>query len=225
VKPFSSTIAELHWTESLQEKLARRRTPFEGVIVTTRVALAFALLLATAGTQHAAAAIVAIDAERDDDSIRIHASADLNADAASAWRVLTDYSRYIEFIPDLRLSRVIARHGAMVTVEQSGDAALWLFKMPLVMTFQIKEIPPDRLESRAVAGSLRALTSSYALTPLASGVRLDYAGRITPGFALFGVIEKTVVEANVARQFEALAEEIERQSAAAHSDPTTAKAK
>jgi hypothetical protein len=113
----------------------------------------------------------------------------------------------------------------MVTVEQSGDAALWLFKMPLVMTFQIKEIPPDRLESRAVAGSLRALTSSYALTPLASGVRLDYAGRITPGFALFGVIEKTVVEANVARQFEALAEEIERQSAAAHSDPTTAKAK
>ena len=26
----------------------------------------------------------------------------LNADGATAWRVLTDYNRYPEFIPDLR---------------------------------------------------------------------------------------------------------------------------
>jgi hypothetical protein len=141
----------------------------------------------------------------------------LNADAATAWRVLTDYNRYTEFIPDLRVSRVVARRGAMVTVEQSGDAVLWLFKMPLDITFEIKEIPPSSLQSRAVAGSLRALTSSYALTPAAPGIRLDYVGRIAPGFALFGPIEKKAVEQNVARQFQALAEEIERQSAAARS--------
>jgi hypothetical protein len=95
----------------------------------------------------------------------IYASAVLNADVATAWRVLTDYNRYTEFIPDLRVSRVVARRGTTVTVEQSGDAALWLFKIPLDVIFEINEIPPTRLQSRAVAGSLHALASTYALTP------------------------------------------------------------
>jgi hypothetical protein len=62
-----------------------------------------------------------------------------------------------EFIPDLRVSRVVARRGATVIVEQSGNATLWLFKIPLDVTFEINEIPPNGLQSRAVAGSLRAL--------------------------------------------------------------------
>jgi ribosome-associated toxin RatA of RatAB toxin-antitoxin module len=181
---------------------------------TTRLAIAAALALVVAAAQLAAAATITIVAERDGDTIDIHASAVLKANVATAWRVLTDYSRYSEFIPDLRVSRVVARHGATVTVEQSGDAALWLFKMPLDVTFEINEIPPSSLRSRAVAGSLRALASSYALTPAASGVRLDYAGRIAPGFELFGRIEQTAVEQNIARQFRALADEIERRSAA-----------
>ncbi len=80
----------------------------------------------------------------------------LDADVATAWRVLTDYDRYVEFIPDLRVSRVVARRGSTVTVEQSGDA-VWLFTWPLEITFEIDESPPSRLQSRAVAGSLRVL--------------------------------------------------------------------
>ena len=167
--------------------------------------------------QPAAAASITINAERDGDAIDIRASAVLNSDAATAWRVLTDYNRYTEFIPDLRLSRVIARSGQTVTVEQSGDAAFWLFRWPLDITFQIREIPPGSLQSRAVAGSLRALISNYALTPATPGIRLDYVGRIQPGFALFGRIEQTAVERNAARQFQALADEIERQGAIARS--------
>jgi ribosome-associated toxin RatA of RatAB toxin-antitoxin module len=185
---------------------------------TARLAVIFALALAAAGAQPATAATITIDAERDGDTVDIRASAVLNSDAATAWRVLTDYGRYPEFIPDLRLSRILARRGEMVTVEQSGDATLWLFKMPLAITFEIKETPPHRLQSRAVAGSLRALTSSYALTPTALGIRLNYVGHIAPGFALFGPIEKTAVETNVARQFHALADEIEAQGAAARSN-------
>jgi carbon monoxide dehydrogenase subunit G len=142
----------------------------------------------------------------------------LNADVATAWRVLTDYDRYAEFIPDLRVSRVVARRGSTVTVEQSGDAA-WLFRFPLEVTYEISEVPPSRLQSRAVAGSLRSLVSSYTLTPANPGTRLDYIGHVEPGFALFGQIEQTVVERNVARQFQALTDEIERQGAHAPSHP------
>jgi carbon monoxide dehydrogenase subunit G len=185
--------------------------------VAMRWFVACVVALAAATAQSATGASITIHAERGGDSIDIRASAVLQADSATAWRVLTDYDRYTEFIPDLRSSRILARRGRTVTVEQSGDAALWLFRMPVDITFEINEIPPSSLQSRAVAGSLRALTSSYALSPAASGTRLDYVGRIAPGFELFGQIEQTVVERNIARQFQALADEIERQSAAMRS--------
>jgi hypothetical protein len=113
--------------------------------------IAFAMMLMLAGSHPAAAAIVTINTRLQGATIDIHASALLNADAATAWRVLTDYDRYAEFIPDLQLSRVVARDGAKITVEQSGDAALWLFKLPVHVTFEVNELPPDRLRSRTVA--------------------------------------------------------------------------
>jgi hypothetical protein len=189
---------------------------------TASLVVAFALALVVSAAQPADAATITISTERHGNTIDVHASVVLNADAATAWRVLTDYNRYTDFIPDLRVSRVVARRGATVTVEQSGDATLWLFKIPLDVTFEIDEIPPKSLQSRAVAGSLRALASSYVLTPAASAVHLDYAGRIAPGFELFGPIEQTVVEQNVARQFQALADEIERRGAAVPGHSTAA---
>jgi ribosome-associated toxin RatA of RatAB toxin-antitoxin module len=185
----------------------------------SNLCLAVALALATAVTvapAAAAAATIAINSEQRGDAIHIHASAVLNADTATAWHVLTDYDRYPEFIPDLRTSRIVARHGATVTVEQSGDAALWLFKWPLDITFEIQELPPNGLRSRAVAGSLRALASHYTLTTVESGVRLDYEGDIAPGFELFSNIGEIAVRQNVARQFQALADEIERKGTTLH---------
>lgn len=93
---------------------------------TARLVAAFTLALTAAAAHYAVAAAITVDAERRGDTIDIQASALLKADAATAWGVLTDYDRYIEFIPDLRASRVFARQDATVTVEQSGDAELWL---------------------------------------------------------------------------------------------------
>jgi Polyketide cyclase / dehydrase and lipid transport len=188
-------------------------------VATTAYALVGFALALLSSARFAAAAVISIDAGRDGAAIDIHASAVLNADATTAWRVLTDYGHYTAFIPDLRQSRVVARHDATVTVEQSGDAMLWRFKIPLDITFEIEESAPDSVRSHATAGSLRALTSSYVLTPVAEGVRLNYVGRVTPGYALLGQLEQSVVERNVGRQFQALADEIERQYAAAPKAP------
>ena len=49
----------------------------------------------------AAAATIVVESERDGEAVNIRAKADLKADVATAWRVLTDYDRYVEFIPDL----------------------------------------------------------------------------------------------------------------------------
>jgi len=190
------------------ERLASDRT-------VVRLAAALAIAIAVGSPHPAAGATVNVDAERQGDIIVIQASAMLKADAETAWRVLTDYERYVDFIPDLRESRVLARRGSSVTVEESGDATLWLLRMPLDITFEITEIAPRVVQSRAVAGSLRALESRYELTPSASGLRLDYTGRIEPGFELLGPIEQLATHQNIARQFQALSDEIERRSAAA----------
>jgi ribosome-associated toxin RatA of RatAB toxin-antitoxin module len=184
----------------------------------------FALTLAAASAQQVGAATIDFNAERLSGAIEIKASAMLKADAPTAWRVLTDYGRYADFIPDLRASRVLARRGPTVTVEQFGDATLGLLRMSLDVTFEITELAPNSLRSRAVAGSLRSLESSYELTPVATGVRLDYRGRIEPGFELPGPIEQLATERNIARQFQALADEIERHKTEAI-EPTTADAR
>jgi hypothetical protein len=109
-----------------------------------------------------------------------------------------------------------------VTVEQSGDVTLWLLHMPLDVTFEITETAPTRLVSRVVAGDLRALNSRYLLTPVENGVRLEYTGKLDSGLALFGPIERLAVEQNVARRFQALADEIEHRSTASHRQSSVA---
>jgi ribosome-associated toxin RatA of RatAB toxin-antitoxin module len=163
-------------------------------------------------TAHAASA-VNVSVRRSGEAIVIEASAQLRADAATAWGVLTDYGAYASFIPGLRSSRVVMRRDASVTVEQTSDATLWSLRMPLDVTYRITEQPPYRLESHATARLMRALESSYVLTPNGFGVRLDYMGRLAAGNSLLGRLEQSVAEESAGRQFRALVEEIERRSA------------
>jgi hypothetical protein len=93
-------------------------------------------------------------------------------------------------------------------------AVMWLLSMPVQVTFEVRESLPNGLQSRPVAGNLRSLTSDqYVLTPNPSGTRLDYVGQVAPGFELFRHIEQAAVEPYIARQFQALANEIEQQGA------------
>jgi ribosome-associated toxin RatA of RatAB toxin-antitoxin module len=163
----------------------------------------------------AAAAMIHVTAQRHGEEIDIEARALLHADATTAWRVLTDYERYPEFLPDLQASRVVGRSGSTVRVEESGEAWVWLLRMPLDLTFEITESPPFELRSRAVAGSMHGLESRYSLVPVAADIELHYSGHVTPGFVLFGAIEEYAVRQNVTRQFQALVDEIERRGAPA----------
>jgi hypothetical protein len=179
--------------------------------VLLRLALAFLFL----APRPASPGPVGVETERRGDAVEIHAAANLDADVATAWQVLTDYDGYTRFIPDLWVSRVVARHGTTVIVEQSGAARLWLLRIPLEITFEISESPRHSLRSRAVAGSMRALESRYVLTPTSSGTRLEYTGHVVPGFPFFARTEEYAVGENVTRQFRALVDEIERRGAPA----------
>ena len=194
--------------------MPRFRDPVCRIVGATRYLFVLLALLA----QSAVAATISISVANRPDVVEIEGSAELNADAATAWSVLTDYERYVDFIPDLQGSRIVARNGATVTVEQTGEAMLWRLHIPLDVTFEITEMAPTSLISRVVAGDLRTWKSRYVLTPVANGVRLEFTGTLDPGLALFGAIEPLAIKQNVASRFQALADEIERRSAAAAPD-------
>ena len=184
----------------------------EGPVPTPRLLLLLVAAAAAGFASFAGAAAVSVDVERRGDAIVIHASTSVRSDAATAWRVLTDYDRYADFIPGVISSRVVDRHGTTLTVEQSEEVALWLLRLPLRVTYAIHEFPPNRVQSRATAGALPALESTYVLRPIAFGVHLDYVGRVTRGWLLPGRIEESALRLSVVRQFTALADEMERTS-------------
>jgi ribosome-associated toxin RatA of RatAB toxin-antitoxin module len=195
----------------------RKRLPPSRAPAETIAMLLLTLSIGIASVPSATAAAITVTTYPRDDAIDIRASALLNADATTAWRVLTDYGRYTEFIPDLHVSRVLSRHDALVIVEQSGDAALWAFKLPVHFTFEVTEFPPNRLQSRTLGGSLPALESTYVLEPTGATMQLKYVSHVSTGHGWLGTLEQSTVEKNISRQFQALADEIERQDAASRS--------
>lgn len=178
------------------------------------VARVGAMAIATAYGNPAAAAEVTVDIRPDGDEVVVTASAIVDADVAIAWRVLTDYDRYRDFVPGLRTSRVVAREGTQVTVEQTGVAPLWLLRLPMTVTYHIVESPPTSLRSRAETPGAGLLRSTYALTPVtASGAtRLDYRGALTVAPGPVAPLREAAAERAIVEHFHALTDEMERQA-------------
>lgn len=49
--------------------------------------------------------------EREQGEIQIQASLDVPVDSGIAWEVLTDYNHLAEFVPEMRISRIISAAG------------------------------------------------------------------------------------------------------------------
>ena len=134
-------------------------------------ARAAAVLVLLAVASSAAAVDVDVSVRRTGEALVIDASARLDADSATAWRVLTDYERYADFVPGMRSSHVVGRQGSSVTVVQSAEAPAWLMRVPFDVVYTITELPPDRIESNGrgrmdtvelVTNALRDALAAYA---------------------------------------------------------------
>jgi hypothetical protein len=176
-----------------------------------RIALVASAATLVALSSVAIAATISFRVARNPDALDIEASALLDVDAQTAWRVLTDYERYPRFIPHVRSTRIVSRAATEVVVEQKTDATIWGLSAPLDVTYRIDEHPPTRIVSRATAAGMPTLESVYTLTRTPHGVRLDYHGRVWRFVTVVGAAEAG--ERSVERAFRALVDEIERASA------------
>ncbi|MBI2962041.1 MAG: hypothetical protein HYY28_17185, partial [Betaproteobacteria bacterium] len=129
--------------------------------------------------------------------------------------VLTNYERYTEFIPHLRVSRVVSRGDGKLVLEQQGEFRFLFFSRPMDLRLAVSEKPQFLVESRALSGSLRDLKSRYELRDAPGGLQLIYRGRFIPDVGLPPFIGLFVVRAAIESEFSALVGEILRRGAPA----------
>jgi carbon monoxide dehydrogenase subunit G len=179
--------------------------------------LALSALLAI---EPARAADVAVHALRHDGALYVDASAEVDADLLQTWRVLTDYDHLAEFIPGMHVSRVLAREGDQIIVEQKGEARLLFLAFPIEVKLAVVEFPHKRIVARAVAGNLREMAGTYLVGTNGNRVTLRYHGRMVPDFRVPPLIGTLVLRHTVEVQFGALVDEIaRRQARAERSEP------
>jgi len=159
---------------------------------------------------------VSIRTGRDGEFVTISATAVMRVDRDIVWAVLSDYDHLAKFIPDMKSSRVLSRHGNVVRVEQKGEVGFLFYKEPVVMVLEVHEEPPSRITARGLEGNVRGLETRYELSSSASGVRLDYSGRFDPDFVIPPLIGMPIVHRLIERRFHAMVNEIQRRDALAH---------
>jgi ribosome-associated toxin RatA of RatAB toxin-antitoxin module len=175
-------------------------------------ALALGLLLALAPAARAAEEL-SVEATRHEGALRVLCRAVLEAPAELVWQTLTDYDRLAEFIPGMRRSRVIERHGPVALVEQSGEARFLMFKFPIEVTLASVERPPHEIEATLVKGNLQRLQGTYRIAPQRGArIALTWTGIVVPA-EMPPLLGEIVMRGNIEEQFRGMVREIERREA------------
>ena len=174
----------------------------------TRLSPLWLVLLVLPATSQAAE--ISVHTTRHGESFEVEAMAEIEADLADAWKVLTDYGRLAEFIPGMQESRLVSRDGLNVVVDQRGDASLLFFTFPMRVRLAIEEFPYDRIVSNAISGDFKEMHGVYHLQTRAGGVQLRYEGKFTPNFGIPPLIGTLLMRSTVAKRFGAMVHEIEK---------------
>ena len=125
-----------------------------------------------------------------------------------AWDVLTDFDNMHKWVPNVRESKVTAREGNTLTVEQKGVAKFGLLSFNYESTRRMQLDPKITVLSTQVSGSMRRLVSLMKVSPDGAGTRLDYKLEIEPAGIAATVLSKKFLQHEVTEQFTAIVGEM-----------------
>lgn len=156
---------------------------------------------------------VSVEATRRDEALEVVCRALLDAPLELVWQTLTDYGRLAEFIPGMRRSRLIERHGAVAVVEQTGEAGFLFLRFPIEVTLASTERPPYELDVSMLKGNLKRLDGAYRITPQGGGkLLLTWTGTVE-ALSMPPLLGELVMRSNIADQFRGMVREIDRREA------------
>ncbi|MEO7497374.1 MAG: SRPBCC family protein [Massilia sp.] len=141
----------------------------------------------------------------------VGASGVVAAAPAKVWKILTDYERMPEFVPDMRSARVLARDSYRVTLEQTGVARFLFFRRDIHLVVQILEQPMSRIDVGLVSGDMRLYHCRWELQPLdAGGTRIVYSGQLAPKFYVPGMLGANMIRSDIEKMMTAVLDRLDR---------------
>jgi len=149
-----------------------------------------------------------VHVERRHGVFQVHVDTPVAVDAQTAWQVLTDYNRLAEFVPDMRMSRIISAPGEPLLLEQKGGAGFLLFKVSIEVVLQVDEIPPERLKFHAVSGNMKRMRGEWRISRADRAVRLSYEAELEPDFWVPPVIGAALMRRDIGKQIDGVVQEM-----------------
>jgi ribosome-associated toxin RatA of RatAB toxin-antitoxin module len=179
-----------------------------------RIIFCCALLLmlpALAEEQRVDVAVKRVDVEGEQ-VFDVTASGTVKASPAVVWKILTDYERMPEFVPDLERTKILSRAGNKATVEQFGRARFLFFSREIHLVVQVVEEPASAIDISLVTGDMKVYRCRWEITPVpeTGGTRINYNGKMVPKFYVPGMLGSNIVRRDIERMMGAVLERLDR---------------
>ncbi|MES2149640.1 MAG: SRPBCC family protein [Pseudomonadota bacterium] len=174
------------------------------------------LLLACALPCQAAPQKLQVEVKRvaaDDQHVyQVSSSGMVQAPPATVWKILTDYERMPEFVPDMQSSKVLSRSGNRVIVEQFGTARFLFIRRDIHLIVLASEQPSTSIEITLVTGDMKVYECHWEIAPVpeTGGTRISYSGSMVPKFYVPGFLGANIIRSDIERMMTAVLERLDR---------------
>lgn len=150
-----------------------------------------------------------VSVEREDSLFKVYASIVLPVTPCNAYRLLTDYKSLPSYIPGMLQIRAKRISPTRVDIWQEGEVEVLFFRVKLVSSLEMEEIPDRRIIFKQSEGDLESYSGEWNLLKTREGTRVSYNAAITLKQEQFipAFLAKSVLENEVGKRFEALAKE------------------
>ncbi|PWF55156.1 cyclase/dehydrase [Massilia glaciei] len=143
----------------------------------------------------------------------VAASGTVRASQAQVWKILTDYERMPEFVPDLQTAKVLSRTGQQAVVEQFGVARFLFIRRDIRLVVQVNEQPMSAIDIGLVSGDMKVYNCRWSMTPVpeTGGTRITYSGKLVPRFYVPGILAANIIRGDIEKMMKAVLERLDQQ--------------
>jgi uncharacterized membrane protein len=167
-----------------------------------KIALALAAALVLSRPAAAADnADIAVEVRKEGETIHVNVDCPVNAPAAVAWEVMTDYDNMAKFVSNLTQSTVRMRMGNRMQVFQKGKAS----RGPLSISFEnlreIELVPRSEIRSKLIAGDTMPAQFVTRIEERGGTTHVMHTGSYTPSMWVPPGIGPALIGAETRKQY------------------------
>lgn len=129
-----------------------------------------------------------------------------------AWDVLTDFDKMANWVPNVRESKVIARDGNTLEVEQQGVAKFGIASFPYVSARRMVLDPQKTVKATQIKGSMKRMESLMRVSADGAGTQLNYRLELVPSGLAAMALSKDFLKHELTEQFTAIIGEMVRRA-------------